>query len=68
MGGKSGDTYGALLKYWFNFNWEFLTNYVSVGITVAIVLVVVGCWIYSKGHKAGVAEAKEELAKKQAET
>ena len=67
MGGK-GDTYGALLKTWINFNFEFLTNYISVGITVAIVLIVIGCWIYSKGHKAGIAEAKEELAKKQAET
>lgn len=66
MGGK-GDTYGALLKAWVNFNWEFLTNYVSVGITVAIVLVVIGCWIYSKGHKAGVAEVKAELAKKSGE-
>ncbi|GAA1087340.1 hypothetical protein [Tsukamurella spumae] len=64
--GDKGDTYGALVKAWARFNWEFLTNYISVGITVVIALVVIGCWIYSKGHKAGVAEAKEELAKKKA--
>lgn len=67
MGMGKSDSYGALLKAWLSFNFEFLTNYLSVGITVAIALVVIGCWIYSKGNKAGRREAEAALAKKDAE-
>jgi hypothetical protein len=64
----SHDTsYGDLVKAWLNFNFNFLTSYVSVGITVAIVLIVIGCWIYSQGNKAGQREAKAELADKRAD-
>lgn len=60
--GKS-DTYGALLKAWINFNFEFLTNYVSVGITFLVIMCILGSWIFNRGKQAGKKELKVELAK-----